>query len=79
MMVRPAGLARCAAAGLLCALLAAPPAVAESVSVTFVLVSDIDKMSGRAGRGGFARLASVVAHERATRENVFFVHAGDTI
>ena len=78
-MVRAAFLARCAAAVLIAAITAAPPAAAESVSVTFVLVNDIDRMSGRDGRGGLARLASVVARERATRQNVFFVHAGDTI
>ena len=39
--------------------------------------NDIDRMGAEKGRGGFARLATVVKEEKA-KGNAFFVHAGDT-
>jgi len=58
--------------------LCAGTAVAETVDVTFLLVNDIYKMSGK-DRGGFARLSAVVKGERGKGGNVVYVHAGDTI
>jgi len=52
---------------------------AEPVNITFLLVSDIYKMSGSKVRGGFSRLAAVVKAERGKGGNVVYVHAGDTI
>lgn len=54
-------------------------ALAETVEITFLTVNDIDQMSERDGRGGYARLAGVVEAERAKGGNVVFVHAGDAI
>lgn len=50
----------------------------EAVTIRFVQTNDIDRMAAEKGRGGFARLATVVKEERA-KGNTFFVHAGDTI
>jgi 2',3'-cyclic-nucleotide 2'-phosphodiesterase (5'-nucleotidase family) len=57
----------------------ATPALAETVTVTFVQTNDIDRAEEQDGRGGFARLAAVVASERARGGTVFFVHSGDTL
>jgi 5'-nucleotidase/UDP-sugar diphosphatase len=70
--------------GLRSALLAAAlstvalPALAETVTLRFVQTNDIDRMEEKDGRGGFARLASVVERERAEGPT-FFIHSGDTI
>ena len=56
----------------------APAAFAETVTISFVQTNDIDRMEEDDSRGGFARLATVVADERA-KGTVFFVHSGDTI
>lgn len=61
------------------ALVLAGPALAETVTLTFVQTNDIDRMEEENGRGGFARLAAVVKAERARGGPVFFVHSGDTI
>jgi len=50
----------------------------EAVTLRFVQTNDIDRMGAEKGRGGFARLATVVKEEKA-KGNAFFVHAGDTI
>ncbi|HNB29021.1 MAG TPA: bifunctional metallophosphatase/5'-nucleotidase, partial [Alphaproteobacteria bacterium] len=60
-------------------LLAAAPALAEEVKVTLLLTNDIYKLDGAGPRGGFARLAGVVAAERAKAGNLIYAHAGDTI
>jgi 2',3'-cyclic-nucleotide 2'-phosphodiesterase (5'-nucleotidase family) len=83
-MIRNQGVLTARVAAIVVALAAIAPmgasgARAETTSVTFVLVNDIYEMSGRGERGGFARLAGVVRHERANRENVIYVHAGDTL
>ncbi|HET7716378.1 MAG TPA: bifunctional UDP-sugar hydrolase/5'-nucleotidase [Bauldia sp.] len=57
----------------------AGPALAETVTLTFVQTNDIDRMEEEDGRGGFARLAAVVKAERARGGPTFFVHSGDTI
>ena len=54
-------------------------ALADPVNVSFVLANDLDSIEVGETRGGFARLATVVAHERAEHENVLFLHAGDAI
>ena len=55
------------------------PAIAETVTLTFVQTNDIDRMEEEDGRGGFARLAAVVKAERAKGGPTFFVHSGDTL
>lgn len=50
----------------------------EAVTIRFVQTNDIDRMGAEKGRGGFARLATVVKEERA-KGNAFFIHAGDTL
>ena len=50
----------------------------EAVTLRFVQTNDIDRMSPEKGRGGFAKLATVVKEERA-KGNAFFIHAGDTL
>ncbi|MBN9023799.1 MAG: bifunctional metallophosphatase/5'-nucleotidase, partial [Rhizobiales bacterium] len=55
------------------------PALAETVTLTFVQTNDIDRMEEENGRGGFARLAAVVKAERAKGNPTFFIHSGDTI
>lgn len=57
---------------------AAVPALAETVTITFVQTNDIDRMEEKDGRGGFARLATLVKAERAAGPT-FFVHSGDTL
>src|ERR1700736_128773 len=52
---------------------------ADTVQFTLVLVNDIYKMGEEKGRGGFARLAGIVAAERARSKNALFFHAGDTL
>ncbi len=48
--------------------LAALPAAAEPLSLTIVHVNDWDRMEGGKGAGGAARIAAVVAEERARAE-----------
>jgi 2',3'-cyclic-nucleotide 2'-phosphodiesterase (5'-nucleotidase family) len=61
------------------ALALAGPALAATVTLTFVQTNDIDRMEEADGRGGFARLAAVVKAERAKGGPTFFVHSGDTV
>jgi 5'-nucleotidase/UDP-sugar diphosphatase len=61
------------------ALLPRGASAADTVQFTLVLVNDIYKMGEEKGRGGFARLAGIVAAERARSKNVLVFHAGDTI
>ena len=48
--------------------LASFPAATEPLSLTIVHVNDWDRMAGRKGAGGAARIAAVVAEERARAE-----------
>ncbi|MDE0057624.1 MAG: 5'-nucleotidase C-terminal domain-containing protein [Defluviicoccus sp.] len=48
--------------------LAPLPAAAQTLSLTIVHVGDWDRMEGRKGAGGAARIAAVVAEERARAE-----------
>jgi 2',3'-cyclic-nucleotide 2'-phosphodiesterase (5'-nucleotidase family) len=50
----------------------------ESVTIRLVQTNDIDRMGAEKGRGGFAKLATVVKAEKA-KGNTLFLHAGDTI
>lgn len=59
--------------------LPAGAARADHVDVTLLLASDIYRMSELRGRGGHARLASVVRAERAAHDNLVYVHAGDAL
>lgn len=69
-------------AALACLLLAAatPAAAADrSVTATLLVFSDIYEMGEQNGRGGFARVAGVVAAERAKTKNTLVALAGDTL
>lgn len=61
-------------------LLAAPAFAAErKVAATLLVFSDIYEMAEQNGRGGFARVAAVVAAERAKSRNTLVAFAGDTL
>ena len=47
--------------------------------VTIVHFNDLDRMGEKDGRGGVARLASVIESERADKGNVLVTFGGDTI
>jgi 5'-nucleotidase/UDP-sugar diphosphatase len=70
------------AAAVLALVVSASPALAQQAKVTFILTNDVYQMSEEDGRGGMARLASVVKAEKAeaakTGATALFVHAGDT-
>lgn len=55
------------------------PALGETVTLRFVQTNDIDRMEDDHGRGGFAKLAAVVARERAKDGTTFLIHSGDTL
>lgn len=50
-----------------------------SESVTIVHFNDLDRMSEKEGRGGVARLASLIKNERANHQHVLVTFGGDTI
>lgn len=54
-------------------------AAERRVALTLVLIGDIDQMAELGGRGGFARVAAVIAAERLRAANVIVAHAGDTL
>ena len=60
------------------ALAAATPAIAAE-NVTIVHFNDLDRMGERDGRGGVARLASVIEAERGDEDNVIVTFGGDAI
>ena len=60
-------------------LLVAGNGVAEPVELTIVHFNDLDRMEESGGQGGIARLAAVIAAERANNDNVVVTFAGDTI
>ncbi len=66
--------ASCLAAGLF-----ALPALAEPVSIKLLQVNDWDRYQDDDGRGGYARLASILAAEDAAADDTLFIHAGDAI
>ncbi len=53
-------------------------AAPANTTFSLLLVNDIYKMSDDKGRGGFAKLATVVKAERARGVPMLFCHAGDT-
>ena len=59
-------------------LLLAFSVAAETATLTFVLTGDIYELDSSKGRGGMAKLSTVVQQQRAKGEHVLFVHAGDT-
>lgn len=61
------------------ALLLAVPAAAEPVKLTLLHINDIDRIEESKGRGGLARLMTLVNEERAAAEHAIFTHGGDTI
>ena len=58
---------------------AAAPAYADVANVTIVHFNDLDRMGERDGRGGVARLASVIESERQMGGQVIVTFGGDTI
>jgi 2',3'-cyclic-nucleotide 2'-phosphodiesterase (5'-nucleotidase family) len=65
-------------ASLLAVLLAAP-ATAEPVKLTLLHVNDFDRIEDSKGRGGMARLMTLVKQERAAADHAIFTHGGDSI
>lgn len=61
------------------ALLLALPAAAEPVKLTLLHINDIDRIEDSKGRGGLARLMTLVNEERSAAEHAIFTHGGDTI
>ena len=61
------------------ALLAFSPALAEPTTITILHVNDLDRMEEDDGRGGVARLAGLIAQERANNPNVIVTNGGDAI
>ncbi|MGE5835757.1 MAG: bifunctional metallophosphatase/5'-nucleotidase, partial [Acidobacteriota bacterium] len=60
-------------------LLAVPQGHAQDVSLTIVHVNDLSRAEEIAGRGGIARLAALIARERAERRSVIVTHGGNAI
>lgn len=60
-------------------LLLCTAAAAERAEVTFLLINDVDQMTEDDGRGGYPRIVAAIEAERAARDNVIFVQAGDAI
>ena len=65
--------------GVLIVASAAAPAHADVANVTIVHFNDLDRMGERDGRGGVARLASVIESERQKGGQVIVTFGGDTI
>ena len=49
----------------------------ETATVRFILTGDHYELPPQKGRGGYAKLASVVRQEKVGEEHSYFVHAGD--
>ncbi|HIO84240.1 MAG TPA: bifunctional metallophosphatase/5'-nucleotidase, partial [Deltaproteobacteria bacterium] len=67
-------------AGLLTGLIAFAPMAAmadETETLRIILTGDHYVLPAKKGRGGFAKLATVVKQERAGAEHSIFVHSGD--
>ncbi|WP_340118497.1 5'-nucleotidase C-terminal domain-containing protein [Pelagibius sp. 7325] len=63
----------------LLALALAAPAAAEPVKLSLLHINDIDRIEESKGRGGLARLMTLVNRERAAAPHSVFTHGGDTI
>src|SRR3546814_17119747 len=57
----------------------AGPVAAEPVKLSLLHINDIDRIQDSNGRGGLARLMTLVNRERAAAEPAIFTHGGDTI
>ena len=49
----------------------------ETATVKFILTGDLPEFTPEKGRGGYAKLSSVVIQEKALETNSFLIHAGD--
>jgi len=66
--------------GLISGLIAFAPMAAmadETATLRFILTGDHYLLAPQKGRGGYAKLASVVLQEKASTKHSIFVHAGD--
>ena len=66
--------------GLLVSLITFAPMAAmadETATLRFILIGDHYILAPQKGRGGYAKLASVVQQEKASTKHSIFVHAGD--
>ena len=66
--------------GLISGLIAFAPLTAmaeEKATIRFILTGDHYELSPQKGRGGYAKLASVVRQEKVGEKYSYFVHAGD--
>ena len=66
--------------GLLMGLIAFAPTVSmadETATIRFILIGDLYELPPEKGRGGYAKLASVVRQETVGEKHSFLVHAGD--
>ena len=66
--------------GLISGLIAFAPMAAmaeETATIRFILTGDHYELQPQKGRGGYAKLASVVRQEKVGEKHSYFVHAGD--
>ena len=66
--------------GLILGLIAFAPMAAmadETATIRFILIGDLYELPPEKGRGGYAKLASVVRQEKVGEKHSYFVHAGD--
>jgi 2',3'-cyclic-nucleotide 2'-phosphodiesterase (5'-nucleotidase family) len=49
----------------------------ETATIRFILTGDLYELTANNGRGGYAKLASVVRQEKVGEKHSFLVHAGD--
>ena len=66
--------------GLMMGLIAFAPLTAmadETATIRFILIGDLYELPPEKGRGGYAKLASVVRQEKVGEKHSYFVHAGD--
>jgi 2',3'-cyclic-nucleotide 2'-phosphodiesterase (5'-nucleotidase family) len=61
------------------AILMCTAVAAQAENITLLLASDVYEMSPEKGRGGFAKLSTIVKQEKAANPNTLYVHAGDAI
>lgn len=69
--------ARVIAAALFMLAAAVQPTLAKQAKLTLLLMCDMYDLGPKNGRGGYAKVAQVVAKERASGRRVFLAHAGD--
>jgi 5'-nucleotidase/UDP-sugar diphosphatase len=64
-------------AALLISTVSLQPAWAEATKITLLLMCDMYNLGPKEGRGGYPKVAGVIAEERARGGHVFVAHAGD--